>query len=928
MLSLKEPLLLVMAEADNTNPPSSGTVMSEGSRTPSQADTPSPLPAHELSPNEAPNDGKPAPKKRRTRRFSLLRFLVLLVLGLALLGLGLATYGYREFAKDLPRDLSAFHLYRPPRASRVFSADGELVAEFFVQKRIVVPFERIPKHVIHAFVAAEDARFFKHMGVDPIGIVRAAIRNFRAGRVVQGASTITQQVARMILLSPERTTQRKIREVILAHRIERELSKERILGIYLNHVYLGHGAYGVQAAAEVYFGKDVEDLSIAEAAMLAGLPKAPTADSPYARFERARARQAYVLERMVEDGYITAEEARRAREEPVAIIQRELSRSHVAAPYFAEHVRKHLVRKFGVEELFATGVDVFTTLDMRAQRAAEAAVLHGLEELDRKLPFRGPIGHLDKEDWSAFLAVRRPYAGQERLSREEIIEGIRVVPASRPAPQGDTEIVGRLEDVDLEVPYLGLVTSVSKGVEVRIGDLMLKLTPGDAERALRWKEPLPPPGAGASSQPAESPGAAARTPKGLPRGRPQALRRLAPGDVVAVRVVEQLLPGFRRETVTLPPANPKRKPRTVTRRRPILTARYSAALAQRPQVQAALVALDPFTGHVKAMVGGTDYQQRQFNRAVQARRQIGSAIKPFIYGTAMEQGLTELSVFVDAPVAFRTASGVWSPKNYDGEYHGAMTLKLALAKSINTIAAQLVARLGVGRVIDFMRRVGITSAIPRHISIALGTPDLSLLEVACAQAAFANGGLRVSPVFVLKVVDRDGRVLEDNTKVRPQERAITREVAYLVTDLMKGVVQYGTGKKAQELGRPVAGKTGTSTGFRDAWFVGFTTEWLAGVWVGRDDFKPIAHNVTGGQFALPIWLKFMSVAHPATPPKDFEPPDGVYFVRAMPDTGQLVPPGTPGSVLVPLRRGTLPEAAKNAKRGPRPEPVTFEDTEF
>jgi penicillin-binding protein 1A len=331
------------------------------------------------------------------------------------------------------------------------------------------------------------------------------------------------------------------------------------------------------------------------------------------------------------------------------------------------------------------------------------------------------------------------------------------------------------------------------------------------------------------------------------------------------------------------------------------------------------------------MVGGYDYQQSQFNRAVQAKRQIGSAIKPFIYGAAMDKGLTELSVLYDAPVVFRTATGSWSPRNYDGDYNGPMTLKLAIAKSINTIAAQLTSRVGVDHVIDFMRRLGIKSQVPRHISIGVGTPDFSLWEVCFAQSAFANGGLKTPPIFVHRVVSRDGTVMEDHTAERPHERAIPAEVAYLVTDLMKGVVEYGTGRKARELGRPVAGKTGTSTGFRDAWFVGFTTDWLTGVWVGRDDFKPIAHNVTGGQFALPIWLRYMEAAHPATPPRDFEAPPGIYFVRAMPESGLLVPPGTPGSVMVPFRRGTVPSqhvAGPTPRPGQKPEEPTFEDVQF
>ena len=915
--------------------------------------------------------------KKKRKRFSVLRFLLLLFLMGSAFAAAMGYWGYREFERDLPHDLRAVHIYQPPRASRVFSADGELIGEFFLQKRIMVPIDRVPKHVVRAFVAAEDSRFYKHAGVDPVGIARAAYKNWRAGRVVQGASTITQQVARLILLSNERTTRRKIREVILAHRIDGELTKEQILNIYLNHVYLGHGAYGVQAAAEIYFGKDVQDLSVAEGAMLAGLPKAPTSDSPYARFQRARNRQSYVLDRMVEDKYVTPDEAATAREEPIALIQREASRSHVAAPYFAEYVRRYLIKKFGPEELFANGVNVHTTLDMRAQRAAEAAVLQGLEELDRKLPYRGPVGHLDGEERTSFLAARRPYAGQIKVTADDLTEAPHLSPASQPASQSQPaeEVVGRNPDIDLELPYLALVTGLKKSregevrkVEVSVGDLTVPLADADAARALRWKADPELPGQPPASEPASGPVArgrgkpaslptlsakqqraarakataaraeAARTAKAAKAAVVKAAaragipeRRLALGDLVAVRLSEQWVRGFKRETVVIPPRGKKGKARTVQRRRPVNNVRYQAALAQRPSVQAALLSVDPHTGHVKAMVGGYDYQLSQFNRAVQAKRQIGSAIKPFIYGAAMDKGLTELQIIYDAPVVFKTATGSWSPRNYDGGYNGAMTLKMGIAKSINTVSAQLVGRVGVDYVIDFMRRVGIKSQIPRHISIGVGTPDFSLWEVCFAQSAFANGGLKVNPVFVVKVQSRDGKTIEDHAAERPSERAIPAEVAYLVTDLMKGVVEYGTGKKARELGRPVAGKTGTSTGFRDAWFIGFTTEWLTGVWVGRDDFKPIAYNVTGGQYALPIWLRYMEAAHPPGPPRDFAAPPGIYFVRAVPDTGLLVPPGTPGSVMVPFRRGTVPSthvAGPTPKPGQKPEEPSFEDVQF
>jgi penicillin-binding protein 1A len=342
---------------------------------------------------------------------------------------------------------------------------------------------------------------------------------------------------------------------------------------------------------------------------------------------------------------------------------------------------------------------------------------------------------------------------------------------------------------------------------------------------------------------------------------------------------------------------------------------FLAHLASAPTVQGALIAVDPSNGHLVSMVGGYDYSKSQFNRATQAHRQIGSAIKPFVYAAAIDHGLTPLTIKWDAPVKFKTASGMWAPHNYKPEYLGPVTLRTAIAKSINTVSAQLVAQVGVDAVIDVMRRLGITSKLPHALSLALGTPDLTLQEVAYGLAAFPAGGKLVAPLFIVKIVDADGRVLEDHTAPPPREERLSPETAYVVTDLMKGVVEIGTGKKARELGRPAAGKTGTSTNYRDAWFFGFVPELLCGVWVGRDDFKPIGHDATGGQVALPIWLAYMHEALGSLPVHDFEPPPGVIFVRADPEKGVPATPQKPGSRLMPLKRGTLPPIFRAGSSG-------------
>jgi penicillin-binding protein 1A len=707
----------------------------------------------------------------------------------------------------------------------VYSADGELIGEFFLQKRVLVPLARIPLHVQNAFISAEDRRFWEHPGFDLAGIARAAWANWASSATRQGASTITQQVTRMLLLSNERTYSRKIKELILSVRVERELSKRNILEIYLNHAYLGHGAYGVQAAAEAYFGKSVEHLTVAEAAMLAGLTQAPTRYSPLHNLRAARARQHYVLGRMRADGFIDDRALRDALAEPIALIDTDVPLNHVAAPYFVEHVRRWAQSRYGHRDLFHGGLRIDTTLDMKIQQSAEAAVRDGLEELERQIGFRGPLRSLAPAEL------------------DEFSEG----PAHPYVPGYESARLTNLAELMPDIAYVGAVVERGQtGVTVDVGPRSYPMNKEDVAALLRWKGE---------------------------RGRV-----LAVGDLVPVKLGPPDDRGQRRELI----------------------------LAQNPQVQAATVVIDPHTGKVRAMVGGYDYRQSQFNRATQARRQIGSAIKPFIYATALASGMTHLDVVHDGPITVRTAGGAWSPGNFDNKFLGPVTLRTAMAKSLNTVSVRLVMQTGIDPVVELMRALGITSPVPRHITVSLGTPDFTLLEVTAAQAAFANGGLRVDPRFIELVTGDDGTVLEDHRHRRPNVQAIPRDLAYLITHLMKAVVERGTGRGAQELGRPVAGKTGTSTGHRDAWFFGYTTDLIGGVWVGRDDFTPIWDEATGGVTALPIWLRMMKAGHPNTLVRDFAPPDNITFVRANEMNGLPAPAGASDATWVPFARGTVP----------------------
>ena len=687
---------------------------------------------------------------------------------------------------------------------------------------------------MQAFVAAEDNRFFDHHGIDPLGIVRAAFANFKAGRVVQGGSTITQQVAKLMLVGNERNVFRKIREAILAHKIETRLKKEQILAIYANHVYLGHGAYGVQAAAEVYFGKDAKDLTIGEAAMLGGLPKAPTEDSPAGNFKRAKDRQRYVLGQMLDNKFITDAQYRDALQESIAIISKDVPLNHIAAPYFVEHIRKMVQAKYAGRDLYDRGLKIYTTLDMRQQRAAEAAVRNGLDAVDHRFGFRGPVVHLDDDKLAKFFdAVPTPYTG----------------------PKQDPTLAEQAAGVIVPNKiYLASFERQGKKAFARVGALRVVLDEYDAARIVRWTER---------------------------RGN-----KMDAGDLIPVRVA-------------------KVEVKHGSGKKAYVETIEQAQLAQRPEVQAALVAVDPTNGHLTAMVGGYDYDLSQFNRATQARRQAGSSIKPYIYSAALENGFTEMSIVQDSPVSIKTAAGWWSPHNYKPQYLGSVTLRSALQHSLNTVSVRLVAAMGVDKVIEQIRKFGITAQIVRHPSIALGTPEVTLMEHVYGYATFPAMGMEVKPVLFTKIVDADGNVVEQY-KPEPPRRRIAADTAYVMVDMLKNVVERGTGQKAKELGRPAGGKTGTSNDFKDNWFMAFTRDLVCGVWVGRDDFKSIGNDATGGTTAAPIWTEFMKAGHPNTPVRDFDPPAGVYFARATPEKGTPARPGTPGSMLIPFKRGTLP----------------------
>ena len=684
---------------------------------------------------------------------------------------------YREISANLP-PVDKLLQYQLPVATRVYAADGTLLGEFYTEKRYLVPIAKIPPVVRQAFIAAEDSNFYQHKGVDVLGIARAALANFTAGTVVQGGSTITQQVVKSLLLSPEKSYERKLKEILLSLRLERQLTKDEILYLYLNLIYLGNGAYGVGAAAQEYFGKDVADLGLAEAALLAGLPQAPSRYSPVRHWERAKYRQRYVLERMARERYVTWDASEQALEEEIRLTRHDASEpTYVAAPYFVEHVRRLLEERYGGTAPYQAGLNVYTTVDLPTQRAAEQALRSNLDAIDMGRTRARPLRRLSNAEAERFIA-------SARATRD----------TNEPEP-------GR--------SYQALVLSIDKsGVRVQVNRFTGQLV-------ATKDHPLPP--------------------------------GLTKHDVLAVR-------------------------------RHVTTAGggLELELDSDPQLEGALISIDLTNGYVKALVGGYDYERSQFDRVMQALRQPGSAFKPFVYAAAMDRGYTPASIIVDEPIVLAGGGRAWMPQNYDNKFIGPTTLREALTHSRNVVTVKLAQSMGLNYLVNYFPRFGFTRPFAKNLSISLGTAEVTLFELARAYTAFATGGRRLDPIFITKITDPHGEVLEEFQAA--SDPVIAPETAYLVTSMLESVVQRGTGKRVAALGRPVAGKTGTTNDLHDAWFVGYTPELLTGVWVGYDSARSLGKEQTGGRVAAPIFLSFMETALGATPVSDFPIPAGVTLV--------------------------------------------------
>lgn len=861
-------------------------------------------------------------------RFRMGRILVVALLLFSLAGVAGGLWFYDEFLQGLP-DLRRIEDYRPAVTSVVLDRNGRIIGEFYEEKRRLVPIGEIPAAVQLAFVAAEDKSFFQHRGLDYSSILRAAMANLRGGGIKQGASTITQQTVKSLLLSPERTFRRKIREMILALQIEQRFSKDEILYLYVNQIYFGHGAWGIGQAARDYFGKTVSELTLSEAALLAGLPQRPSDYSPYASMESADKRRRYVLGRMLADGFIGQEAYDEAIEDIPEIRGHPDDENLGPAAHFVELVRRRLFEELGGEKVLTEGLVIETTLDLDLQRSAVAALRKGLEAHDHRQGYRGPIRQVEREAIGAEI-IELGQINAKSLGLDPSLFASLTPPPIPEAPLGEeTEVEVILPEVILEplpvIPEGKVLEAIVTHVDPETQTARISLAPG-LEAAVhlddvKWAR------------------------EANPKRRPYSVRNIGtifqPGDVALFTAV----PEPADETDPTPPR---------------------MKLFQSPIVQGALISFENDNGHVFSLVGGYDYRRSEFNRATQARRQPGSAFKPLIYGAALEKGYTPVSEVVDRPVVYTDpVSGfIWAPRNYGRHFFGPMPMRNALKKSINNATVHLFRDIGVDFVIDYARRFGIQSPLSRDLSLALGSSSMTLLEITAAYGVFPNRGHRVTPIFVSRVIGPNGQTLledlplgpnppplenlpqlaslmdeieetpaeaglgetgigvieegpegadvmllaSETEELRPDDRVISEAAAYLMSDLMKAVVQEGTGRKLRRLGRPLAGKTGTTNDQGDAWFVGFSPEFTTGVWVGHDDNRVLGFGETGAGAALPIWSDFMEAAFEGLPVRDFEvPSERIVFRRIDRETGLLANANTRNAYFQPFLEGSEPQ---------------------
>lgn len=861
-----------------------------------------------------------------------------------LLAIGLSFAGFKYIQSTLPQMITVAD-YKPLLVSKVYDRNNLQIGEFFRERRVLVPYDQTPKHLINAFVAAEDDQFFSHTGINFLAIARATLANLRAGHTVQGGSTITQQTAKTFFLSNERTLIRKAKEALLAIELEQHLSKEDILYLYLNQIFFGQGAYGIGTASEVYFRKPVQKMTLAEAAILAGLPKAPSAYSPVRNPKRAKERQVYVLNRMAEVGFITKEEALAAAKEPVKVYIRENFEDY--APYYLETLRQMLVSAISEEAVLDQGLRIYTGLDLKKQIAAKDSLIEGLKLVDKRQGYRGATENFtDPKKVGEFLLETRDKLIAD-LSPERIIQ-----------PDGTFKDYGPL-DIAYDVAKKGLpdylplhksAPAIVSKVDDELGLVFVRMAELEGIidiETMDWAR-KPDPSKNYLAEKIKKPS--------------QALKM---GDVILARVVNDKF------------SSPDR----LSKRKDLDFKKYvTVELDQEPVAQASLISYDQQNQDILAMVGGYDFEKSKFNRTIQAARQTGSSFKSIIYAAAMDKGYTPATPIMDAPIVYEEStedaegqeeSKTWRPSNHSNKFGGDILFRNALVKSLNVPTVKIIEDIGVPYSMDYARRLGIFSPLNPDFTLALGSSSVTLYEMTKVFSEFGRLGKRIRPIMVHKVEDASGNKILDavtldqkfpteisdlekqyeerrltyldqvkeNTlppeefakawekKIEPNiffenpDQLIRPTTAFLMTSLLKAVVEDkgGTGGGARGLGREVAGKTGTTNGYYDAWFIGYTPQIATGVWVGHDHERSIGKGEVGGRAALPIWLQYMKAAHEDLPQVTFPVPEGIVFANIDSETGELASASSKSVVRQAFKEGTEPTSKKDSQE---------EDTDF
>ena len=763
---------------------------------------------------------------------------------MALLVAGAVALYVGNLAKDLP-DYEVLANYEPPVTTRVHAVDGSLMGEFARQRRLYLPVQAIPDRVKAAFLSAEDKNFYKHPGVDFEGVIRAALV-YAKGGPMQGGSTITQQVAKNFLLTNEKSLERKVKEAILSFRIEQAYSKDRILELYLNEIFFGLGSYGIAGAALTYFDKSVNELTVAEAAYLAALPKGPSNYHPFRYTERAIERRNWVIDQMVDNGYVSREEGDKAKAEPLGVTPRRNGTYLFAGEYFTEEVRREIIARYGENALYEGGLSVRTTLDPKMQLVARRAMQNGLLKYDTLRGYRGPLTHIDMAgDWGVPLGDVKKLDDVPEWRLAVVLDSSKdaLTIGLQPGRQVSGALVEERETgtIAKEDMSFAMRQHVVDGKKVRAN------TPGDV---------------------------------------------LQPGDVI---FVEKKKDGDGYE------------------------------LRQVPAVSGGLLAMDPHTGRVLAMVGGFSYAESEFNRATQAYRQPGSSFKPIVYAAALDNGYTPASVIMDGPITIKIGNEVWTPKNYDGKSAGPATLRSGIERSRNLMTVRLANDMGMKLVAEYAERFGVYDKMPPHIAMALGSGETTVMRMVTAYAMMANGGRQIKPSLIDRIQDRYGKTVFKHDEracencvaadwenqpepelVDNSEQILDPMTAYQITSMMEGVVQRGTAVTISELGRPIAGKTGTTNDEKDAWFIGFTPNLVVGLYMGYDKPQGLGKGATGGGLAAPIFKEFMAEILKDTPIVDFQVPEGMKLIAINRKTGMQAREGDAGAIMEAFKPGTGP----------------------